>query len=555
MLGGIDPAGRALLELWSRHGMSDQQLGDFLGVAAEDIARRRKQLIGQLERGLSVDGASPSILPAPSAGGSDQHRMGEPMQRPDTTDLHGPRFKLIVVALMSIVVAVLYVLQAAFWEEGKHPESWERAVQSLSYLWGIPILTGGVSVIGMLFQRRVSRHEPVPGRVASLVSFRYVSRGTNVETLHHAIESVRREMADLPAFPYVIEAIVEQDIDLGDQDDLIKLVVPRDYATASGSMYKARALQYGLEQSPLPDDAWILHCDEESHVHDSLIRGIYQAILEEEASGEHRIGQGAIVYHHSLEEHPFLTLADSIRTGDDIGRFHLQNRKLGIPVWGFHGSFILVRNSVEREVDFDFGPAGSITEDAFWALCQAERGRRSRWVDGYMIEQAPEKLSDFLRQRRRWFVGLAKCVTSAPVALRYRVPLAFFMGVWSVSWLAIVYTYLNLFTGYYTHPAVQAVGNLAFASFLTIYLVGLRANLRLRGVGKRKALLLYFVQALCMPIFSTLEGLSVLYGIVKPETGFHVIQKGQTGARPPAARSAGARAASSEVALSSSADR
>ncbi len=29
MLGRIDPAGRALLELWSRHGMSDQQLGEF----------------------------------------------------------------------------------------------------------------------------------------------------------------------------------------------------------------------------------------------------------------------------------------------------------------------------------------------------------------------------------------------------------------------------------------------------------------------------------------------------------------------------------------------
>ncbi len=529
MLGRIDPAGRALLELWSRHGMSDQQLGDFLGVAPEDIARRRWRVIRELRQELSADATPRSPLPVVAGTGEvpAAHRQAEAAR--DTTDLHGPRFKLIVVALMSISVAALYLLQAVLWEGGKHPESWQRLVQSLSFLWPLPLLTGGISVIGMLLQRQSPRVEPGQARLSNLVSFRYVSRGTNQETLRHAIESVRREMAKLPAFPYVIEAVIEQDIDLGEGQDLTKLVVPRDYTTASGSLYKARALQYGLEQSPIRDDAWILHCDEESHVHDSLIRGIYQAIVEEEASGEHRIGQGAILYYHSLDEHPFLTLADSIRTGDDIGRFHLQNRKLGIPVWGFHGSFILVRNSVEKDVDFDFGPAGSITEDAFWALCQAERGRKSRWVDGYMIEQAPERIIDFLKQRRRWFVGVGKCVTSAPVPFRYRAPLTFFMVVWSFSWLAILYTYLNLFTGYYTHPAVQALGNVSFASFLTIYLVGLRANLRVRGVGKPKALRLYVMQVLCLPLFSTLEGISVLYGIIKPETSFHVIQKHQTG--------------------------
>ena len=144
--------------------------------------------------------------------------------------------------------------------------------------------------------------------------------------------------------------------------------------TPNGTLFKGRALQFSMDASEIADDAWIMHCDEESHIHESLIYGMYHAIMQEEQSGEHRIGQGAIVYYNSLDEHPFLALADSVRTGDDIGRFHLQNRCWHLPVWGFHGSFILVRNSVEKKVGFDFGPNGSITEDAFWALVSTEHG-------------------------------------------------------------------------------------------------------------------------------------------------------------------------------------
>jgi egghead protein (zeste-white 4 protein) len=391
------------------------------------------------------------------------------------------------------------------------------------FLWCCPILGGALSNVGMLLQRK-DIEEPVGDPLPNLVSFRFMSRGTNPDSLRSSVQSVHAVMAQHPLFAYVVEVCVETA-----QEDLpantIEMLMPEGYATPNGTLFKGRALQYAMEVSDIPDDAWIMHCDEESHIHESMLFGMYEAITEEERSGEHRIGQGAILYYNSLDDHPFLTLADSVRTGDDMGRFHLQNRCWHLPVWGSHGSFILVRSSVEKKVGFDFGPNGSITEDAFWALVSTENGARSRWVDGYMVEQGTERIVDFIKQRRRWYVGLFKVVLHAPVKLRLRLPLAFFTVLWSVSWLAVIYTYANYVVGWDTSPAVQALGNVSLATYVVIYTVGLRTNLRLYEVSFARKVRLYAMQVAFIPLFAILEAAGVLYAMVRPETGFHVVQK------------------------------
>jgi egghead protein (zeste-white 4 protein) len=45
-------------------------------------------------------------------------------------------------------------------------------------------------------------------------------------------------------------------------------------------------------------------------------------------------------------------------------------------------------------------------EDAFWALVAMQKGIRCRWVNGYLEEQSTQSVSDFIKQRRRWFQGL-----------------------------------------------------------------------------------------------------------------------------------------------------
>jgi len=286
---------------------------------------------------------------------------------------------------------------------------------------------------------------------------------------------------------YRLEVVVARPVLLPPSPDLVELVVPADYGTRRGSLYKARGLQYALETSQLPPDAWIFHCDEESHVTRSLVRGIAAAVGEEEASGRHRIGQGCVLYHHMLTDHPLLTLADSIRTGDDVGRWHLQNAHVGLPLLGMHGSFVLVRASVEAAVDFDDGPLASITEDAWWALKATEAGHRTRWVDGLLVEQAPESVLDLVRQRQRWMSGLRRTARYAPARRAYRLPLRLLNASWSLAPAALAFTAANLLLG--------------------------------------RAAVLYVLQLVLMPVFAALEALGVLAATVRSARSFHVIRK------------------------------
>jgi beta-1,4-mannosyltransferase len=434
--------------------------------------------------------------------------------------------RTFVVVCMIAISAALYYLQQWAWPSGARPASalgrlWEMG----SILWVAPLVPGLVGLVGLMWFRHPDDLDDVTP-ISQLVVFRIVTRGTNAEALGSTIRRCRAEMEATPLFRYLIEVVTDAAGSWGlGTNDVMQIVVPSGYETKARSLFKARALQYAVENSKIPNDAWLVHLDEETCLTSSGIKGIARMIGEEEAAGTMRIGQGAILYHRNWEKHPFLTMADNVRTGDDFGRFHFQHRT-GRTLFGLHGSFIVCRNDIAREIGFDFGPDGSITEDAFWALVAMERGHRARWVEGYLEEQSTQSVGDFMRQRRRWFQGLWKVSIHAPVNIRYRLALMINTVLWSLAPLSFLYTIAHFFTGYKVPLVIQIIANLTWAAFATLYLVGMKANLDEHEITNPiKRVGWYVMQAICMPFFAMMEAASVLLAIVRPHAGFHVVKK------------------------------
>ncbi|MFZ3009948.1 MAG: glycosyltransferase family 2 protein [Candidatus Microsaccharimonas sp.] len=444
-----------------------------------------------------------------------------------------------IVLSMSLITLALFAVQMYLWSNSVLPplsDFWGMVATYSSVLWIMAVPAAFLGLLGMLAYKYPKNLDDVPP-IEQLVVFRICSKGDNIRMVRETIKRCIVEMEASPLFDYLVEVVindVEAVSSLQHHPKVKILTIPNDYETPRGdTKYKARGLHYALEASDIPDDAWLVHLDEETQPTSSGIKGITKMIREEEASGELRIGQGAILYHRAWKKHPIMTLADNVRTGDDFARFYFQHR-LGRTVFGLHGSYIVVRNDVEKLVGFDFGPDGSITEDAFWALELMERGHRARWVEGYLEEQSTEDVKDFLRQRARWYHGLMKVSLNAPVKFRWRASIFINTILWSFAPLAGLYTIFHFFVGYGTPFWVALLANMVYASFMTLYLTGLKANMdehKIKGVHRRTGWTL--LQLVLTPFFSFIESAGVVLGmyefvkskITNKDGGFHVVKK------------------------------
>lgn len=449
-----------------------------------------------------------------------------------------PLAKLALYYALLLLVTICGVAYGIYFSElffaSDKPEWIETVLNILKLSWLIPLPYALINFFSFIrypvFQRpefKTAARAPAD----SLFYFRFVTRGLNKKLIAENVARARDVLQSvLPDDQWVIEVVADHPLTLQDIDERVRIIlVPTTYQTPKETLFKARSLQYALDHSPASDDDWIVHLDEETQFDQETVRAIcHFARQESEAvrSGRQeyaRIGQGVVLYGARQIVNRITTLADSIRVGDDYGRFRLQFEH-GKAYFGIHGSYIIIQNRVEKLLGLDHGPEASITEDAYFALVAQSSGIRFSFIHTFMYEKSPFSIKDFIIQRRRWFGGLWMCVFSRHIPLKERLPLGGFMCLWSISWLCILMVYLNLLYPTGTPPWLAIVGGVSFAYYVFLYLVGFWRTFD-RRKDKQHMVLYLVAQTLLIPVFSLMEAAGVFYGLISPPRSFDIVQK------------------------------
>lgn len=274
--------------------------------------------------------------------------------------------------------------------------------------------------------------------------------------------------------------------------------------------------------------------DEESILTEECVVGIRKHIEKYDLRrSDGAIGQGEILYNSTGYGSNTLTAAvDAARTGGDLGLFRVQYKALHKPLVGMHGSFVLTPAAIEREITWDVGGHGSITEDTYFALLAMQRGVRFDWIEGFVREQSPYTLMDIIRQRRRWYCGLSQ-VARDP-SLDFLTTLTLRVHVW--FWTFSAFT-LPLPLLYLQQKFVFGNGSLPYWPYLfaavctglyaSAYLVGAYRNVIHCQMPIFKKVWLVFSAVLAWFFFipALVECAGTIYGALFPVTSFYVVAK------------------------------
>lgn len=450
-----------------------------------------------------------------------------------------------------LILSYLVVLVCTGWfaEPSRGVLSWP-----LTVVWTWPVLGTLIGIVGIRRTRRRLRKSQARWSGDGLTQsedFLIVEVSTigRHDTYPGLERSVLSYLAYLPrCFPRLrIDIVIDEGCEaagpiagLAAGSDLIRLVtVPRQYRTANGTRFKARASHYSHElrigEHEDRDDVWVLHMDDDTGVGPDTALSMARFIQEQSQAGRNakHMAQGILTYPREYAGNKLAWLADSARPAEDLARFSAWTGS-GTPRAGLHGELLLVRASIEATIGWDFGPR-SIVEDAEFALIFSARYRgRSAWFSGRSYGASPATLRDFFRQRERWSWGLSALVFNRSLQLRNRLLLGYSVASWVVGPLQNVGVVLliGLAAG---DPNTSPVAlfivplwalNMAYAVWM--YWEGLRANAGVSSGGRRKWWEPWAV-LLLIPIFGLMEGLGGLRGFLKfvrrTENKFTVISK------------------------------
>ena len=373
----------------------------------------------------------------------------------------------------------------------------------------------------------------------ALLVISYVSKGENQKALKRSLQQTQN-ILDSMNVSYEIEVVTDIEVpeELRIQDTkgpIYYYLVPQHYKGRKNMLkYKARALQYNLSQRDVRfnargetdlhnRDVWILHLDEESIITPQVIIGIKDFIEKYSLrKSEGAIGQGEILYNsYKYGEKIIITAMDSLRTGDDLGRFRFQYMVANKPMAGMHGSYVLMPAVIEKAIGWDWGSRSILAEDTYFALKAMEKNIKFDWVNGFIREQSPFSIRDMIKQRMRWYNGRLLIVTDKSLKLSKRIILGYFLGSWIVGWIGsvlFVFLIISFFGASMAKESLFPLWAVMLTSWITgvvgaTYEVGVYRNLKHfdASLGRKLYIALATYLLLILQVLPLLEAVAVFY--------------------------------------------
>lgn len=362
--------------------------------------------------------------------------------------------------------------------------------------------------------------------LAPFLSIRVVTRGDYPDLVHRNVQRNMNTCIELGMDKFIIEVVTDKPLNLPKNGRIRELIVPSSYRTKSGSMYKARALQYALEDDVniLNDEDWIVHLDEETILTENSVRGILNFMFE----SKHSIGQGLITYANEEVINWVTTLADSFRVGADLGLLRYCLKRFHKALFLFKGSFVVCQAGVERRVTFDNGMAGSIAEDTYFAMSAMAKGYSFDWIDGEMWEKSPFSFWDFLQQRKRWIQGIFLVVHDKKLPIRARACLALALYSWLTLPLSTSNVYLSALYPIPVGPTFDFLVCFVGAVNLYLYFIGAIKSFSVTRLGIFK-FICCVIGAICtIPFVVVIENIAVIWGLFGDKKKFYIVNKSLT---------------------------
>lgn len=187
----------------------------------------------------------------------------------------------------------------------------------------------------------------------------------------------------------------------------------------------------------------------------------------------------------------------------------------------------MVRAEAERDISFDHGPDGSVTEDHFFSMIAFKKGYSFDFIDGEMQEKSPFTISDLINQRKRWTQGSILVANSPEIPLKNK--LVFLMGVYS-AFLAPLDIFGIGFWKFYPLLGNRLVGLDILAGFteatcLYTLIFGIAESYSLKEINTGQFLLGIIGNFCLVPLSGVIVLISGLRAILEDKNNFFIVKK------------------------------